>query len=371
MTELGIGVLCLSGLGGSGIVGADVAAGLAGRGHRVHLVSDKAPFRFEELEAPVELHALTLPPTPALPAPPLTMGLANCLAELADRERLDVFHVHYAVPNAVAGMLARAVLGPEAPPMVVTLHGTDVSPLGCAPELGRVTRAALTDASVCTAPSRHLARLAESTFGLEDVRVIPNFVDVERFPEPRFDGRRPTFEVVHVSNFRPVKRAGDALEAFIRLSRTVNARLSMIGDGPQRSAVEARVRQLGLAEKVRFLGVRHDVSRWLARSHAALVPSASESFGLSALEAMAAGLPVVGTRVGGLPEVVEHGRTGFLVEVGDTEAMAAALSELAGDGAKRARMGREGRATAKARFHPEAALDAYEALLRATIEESR
>jgi N-acetyl-alpha-D-glucosaminyl L-malate synthase BshA len=345
-------------------VAADVAAGLASRGHRVHLLSDRAPFRLEDVEVPVKLHTVSVPSAPALACPPLTLALASKLSEVARSARLDVLHVHYAVPNAVAAQLARSILGASAPPMVVTLHGTDVSPLGADPALRPVVRSALLDAAGITAPSRHLARLAGDQLGLaRDVEVIPNFVD-----PARFEGRSPRrgsapFTVVHVSNFRPVKRVGDAVAAFARVVTEVEARLLLVGDGPERPAVEAQVRALGLSDHVRFLGVRHDVARWLRRADAALVPSAAESFGLSALEALAAGLPVVATRVGGLADVVRDGETGLLAEVGDVEGLARQLRRLAENPDLRSRLGAAGRADAQARFHPELALDRYERAL--------
>lgn len=369
MSELGLGLVCLSGLGGSGIVAADVAAGMAARGHRVHLLSDKAPFRLEEIDAPARVHTVDLPMTPALPAPPLTLALGSRLSELVRVEGLELLHVHYAVPNAVAAFLARQVLGEAAPPTVLTFHGTDVVPLGEHPSIQPVLRMAVRDAAVRTAPSTHLARRAERTFGLPpgSVQVIPNFVDGGRFGERETRPDRP-FTVIHVSNFRPVKRAGDALEAFARVAAERPARLLMVGDGPDRGAVERRARALGVWEQVRFLGVRHDVSRWLRQSDVAVVPSASESFGLAALEALAAGLPVVATRVGGLPEVVREGETGLLAEVGDVDRIAAHLRTLADDAALRARMGAAGREDAIRRFTPEGALGAYESAYQVALD---
>lgn len=368
--RLGVAVVCLSGVGGSGIVAADVAAGLAMRGHRVHLVSDRAPFRLEDLDIAVPFHTVELPDSPALRCPPITIALAGKLADVVEQERLDVIHVHYAVPNAVAAQLARAALGPGAPPAVVTLHGTDVVPLGTDPAYRRVVRRALLDASVWTAPSQHLASLAAAELDLPAervVRVVPNFVDPRRFEGRPRRGGGGRFTVIHVSNFRPVKRVPDAVAAFARLSEQVDARLLLVGDGPERDAVEAGVRALGLSGRVRFLGVRHDVARWLAESDVAIVPSASESFGLSALEALAAGLPVVATRVGGLSDVVRDGETGLLAEVGDVEGLAARLLRLARDPDLRARMGASARLDALSRFPPGRALDGYEAALYAAL----
>lgn len=362
MTEprrLRLGVLCLSGLGGSGIVASDIAAGLAARGHEVHLVSDKAPFRLDEVEAPVHLHTVDLPPTPALPERPVAFALAAKLAELCQSVSLDLIHAHYSMPNAVVAQLARSAL--EAPPpTVLTVHGTDVVPLGIHPSLAQITRVAVMDAVHWTAPSAHLARLAERSFALPDrsVEIIPNFVDGDRFGPSRACDKE--FIVIHISNFRPVKRPSDAVLAFAQLPSSMKARLLMVGDGPQRPEVQSLVRDLGLSDRVRFLGARHEVARWLERSHVAIVPSESESFGLSALEAMAAGIPVLASRVGGLPEVVTDGRTGFLVEVGDISGFGARLQELAQSKELRARLGEAGRRDALKRFRPEDALGHYE-----------
>lgn len=366
---LSIAAVCLSGVGGSGVVAAEVAMGLGRRGHRVHLISDRPPFRLEELDVPIRLHTAGLPAAPALGRPPITLALASKIAEVAEREHIDVIHAHYAVPNAVAGQLARGVMGGTAPAMVVTLHGTDVTPVGADPAYLAVTRRALMDAAVLTAPSEHLAALAPKIFSLPtgEVRVIPNFVDAESI-EPAIPCPRRPFTVIHVSNFRPVKRAGDAVAAFSQLPPSLEARLLMVGDGPERPAVEAQVRNLKIGEKVRFLGVRHDVLRWMKQSDVAVVPSGAESFGLSALEALACGVPVVATRVGGLPDVVREGETGLLAEVGDVDALAAHLRRLAHSPDLRTALGRRGRRDALERFRPEAALDAYEAALREAKE---
>lgn len=362
---LSIATVCLSGVGGSGVVAAEVATGLARRGHRVHLVSDRPPFRLEDLDVPVHLHTADLPAAPALARQPVTLALASKLAEVIQREHLDVIHVHYAVPNAVAGQLARMLLAPEAPAMVVTLHGTDVTPVGADPAYYAVTRHALQDAAVLTAPSQHLAALVPETFALPgvEVRVIPNFVDAQTL-EPAVACEQRPFTVVHVSNFRPVKRAADAVGAFARLPASMGARLLMIGDGPERPAVEAQVRRAGLGERVRFMGVRHDVMRWLRQSDVAVVPSGAESFGLSALEALSVGIPVVATRVGGLPDVVRDGESGLLAEVGDIGALGAHLHRLAETPELRRALGANGRRDALARFQPGVALDAYERALR-------
>ncbi len=371
MNELGIAVVCLSGVGGSGIVAAEVAAGLAHRGHRVHLVADRAPFRLEDLDAPVHLHTLRLPDAPALAAPPVAVALAGLLANTIETHRLDVVNVHYALPNAPVAQLARAALGPKAPPSVVTLHGTDVTPLGADPLYQRVLRRALEDAAVCTAPSTWLAGQAAQVFGGLEVRVIPNFVDLRPFDREVHRCPNRPFTVVHVSNFRPVKRVADAVAAFNRLCEQVPARLLLIGDGPDRASVEAGVAALGLSQKVRFLGVRHDVATWLLRADVALVPSGAESFGLSALEALAAGRPVVATRVGGLADVVQHEKTGLLAEAGDIDGLATHLHRLATDPALAARFGAAGREDANLRFRPERALDGYESALRDAMTSAR
>ena len=368
MTEsIGVAVLCLSGVGGSGVVAADVAQGLAERGHRVHLISDKAPFRLQNrLHSPVQIHSTVLPEAPSLGQPPITIALASKLAEVVADQDLDVIHVHYAVPNAVVAQLARVILGPVAPRTVITLHGTDVSPVGIHPSYRTSVRSALLDAAALTAPSAYLAQHAGFTFDLPErlrVRVVPNFVDTTKFEiRAQVQPERP-FTVIHVSNFRPVKRAIDAVVSFAEFSRTHTARLLLVGDGPDKEASLRKAVELGVNDRVEFLGVRYQVADCLAESDVALVPSGSESFGLSALEALAAGLPVVASRVGGLQDVVKNGETGFTAEVGDTNSFAAHLRTLADNDELRLRMGQAGRADAKRRFRPERALDAYEDIL--------
>lgn len=360
--------VCLSGLGGSGIVAAEVAEGLAGLGHRVRLVSDAVPFRVIGRPGPVEVCVASVPGHPVLPGGAPTIALASEFVRQLELRPADVVHVHYAVPNVAAFRLAAASLD-GSPPLVVTFHGSDVVPVGSHPSYREITRRGLRSALV-TAPSKHLAGQVEDVFALERerVEVIPNFVDLEAF-DPTLAPAGPGLRLAHVSNFRPVKRAEDALLAFERLAfERQDVDLYFVGDGPGRPALERRARAGDFSGRVHFLGVRRDVPRLLGDMDVVLVPSERESFGLSALEGMAAGRPVLATRVGGLVEVVEHEETGLFIEVGDVDAMTAALRRLADDRALRARLGRAGRLRAETRFRRGRALEAYASTLRRAAE---
>jgi L-malate glycosyltransferase len=358
-----LGIVAHGGLGGSGTVAADIALGLARRGHEVHMVTPSRPFRLRGDE--VRSHVVEATEHPMWHAPPWTLAMASRIAAIAAEARLELIHAHFAVPYAVATELACQLLGRDAPRWVATLHGTDVAPLGADPGYGPVTRFALRRAAGISVPSAELRAQARTHLGVDGVEVIANFVDGERFaPSAARSAPERELVLIHASNFRPVKRVGDVVEIFARVAARRPARLLLVGDGSERAGALAELAARGLSDRVEAPGARVDVERWLARAHIALVPSERESFGLAALEAQAAGVPVVGSCVGGLPEVVEHGAGGWLAPVGDVAAMAAHVLALAADPAAWQRAAERARTGALARFSPARALDAYEALYR-------
>lgn len=377
MTQsLAIAVVCFPGLGGSGVIASELARGLAERGHRVTVVATAMPerlringVRFEPIEVPC---------APVFDTAPYGLAVANHLIHLARREAIDLVHLHYAIPHAASAQAAAQVLGAAAPAMVVTLHGTDVTRLGPHPSLNPVTAYALAKCDGLTTPSQYLRKAAAACFGLaeERIEVISNFVDVDRFAPPAQRDRRELEALFggvtdgpilfHVSNLRAIKRPHDLVEVVARL-RSVRARMVVVGDGPERAAALAHAKESGVADAMRFLGRRDDFEGLLGHADAFVLPSESESFGVAALEALAAGVPVFGYRVGGLPEVVTPA-TGTLVPVGDVGALASAIVE-----GLRARdeLGKAARERATTHFRSDHVIATYDAYFQRVLAAHR
>jgi N-acetyl-alpha-D-glucosaminyl L-malate synthase BshA len=374
---LRIGIVCFSTFGGSGVVAAEVAGSLARRGHQIHVLSDDVPGRLDPAQQNVAFHRVAPPPYPQLKHSPYTLALTSKIVEVSRRERLDVVHAHYAIPHAVSAHLAREVLAADAggraaaPKLVTTLHGTDITLVGSDPSFLPLTRFSIAASDAVTTPSAWLARATHETLGVPDtvaIEIVPNFVDADRFHPAAETRPRPAAPVVvHVSNFRPVKRVGDVVEVFARLRAARPVRLRLVGDGPDRPAIEAQVAALGLGADVEFLGERIDLPAVLAEADLFLLPSETESFGLAALEAMACGVPVIASAVGGLPEVIPEGDVGFLCPLGDVAAMAAAASRLFDDAALHRRLSLAARRLAETRYRVEPAVDRYVAVYRRVL----
>jgi N-acetyl-alpha-D-glucosaminyl L-malate synthase BshA len=369
-TPLRIGVACFSTFGGSGVIASEIGMSMARRGHQVAFFSDKPPARLDLSCPNISFHAVAALNYPVPAQSSYALALAAEMIQVAQKERLDLLHVHYAVPHALAAYLARQVLGAAAPKVLVTLHGTDVTRIGADPKFSALTRFAVLAGDGITAPSRWLAEEAFRQLGLpheRDIEVIPNFVDPQRFRPARHEIAPKERVLVHVSNFRPLKRVDDVVRVFARVRDEVPARLHLVGDGPERPRVEALVHFLDLASDVTFFGERADVVTILQGSDVFLLPSETESFGLGALEAMACGVPVVASNVGGLPEVVWDGETGFLAPVGNVEEMAKHVRCLLTDADLHARMSRAARGRAEAHFQLEPAVDRYQAAYRRVV----
>jgi N-acetyl-alpha-D-glucosaminyl L-malate synthase BshA len=371
---LRVGIVCYPTAGGSGVVATELAVSLASRGHEVHLVSYAMPLRLRSPEERVHYHEVEVASYPLFRYPPYDLALASRLAELDEAEGLDLVHVHYAIPHAISGLLVRALVRPKRLPLVTTLHGTDITVVGQERAYHRVTRYAILSSDAVTAVSRYLRDETDRVFGAtRAIDVIPNFVDVSRFRPVEDAARRAVFArpsqalLLHVSNFRPVKRAPACVEVLARLVRERDAVLVMVGDGPERAECEARARRLGLRDRVRFVGAHAEVERLLAVADAFLLPSEYESFGLAALEAMACGTPPLTVRAGGLPEVVTDGLDGVLAPPGDDEALAAAAASLLADPARLRAMGEAARATAVERFEVSRVVPLYEGLYERVI----
>ncbi|WP_165943612.1 glycosyltransferase [Roseicella aquatilis] len=363
--------MCHAGMGGSSRAALQLARALQRRRHQVVLISTAAPFgHVADRDPPLLLLRSLHRNPPVLPADWAlrdTAGLAEDLAASLGPCQVDVAHFHYAHPflRSVAGL--RRLLGPDCPRLACTLHGTDILDLPDAAQ--EATANALHGLDGVTAVSQDLAARAATRLGIPRPAVIPNFVDpasaAPRRPQPRQDGPP---RIVHVSNFRPVKRLPLLVEVFSRVAATTDARLWLVGDGPDRAAVQAAIAARGLAGRTTWFGVRHDVPRILAAADLALLTSAYESFSLFALEAMAASLPVLGFDVGGVHEVVGPGGGGLLLPFGDTAALAAATAELVREADRRDRMGRQACAAA-AHFADAVVVPRYEALYRRLLQE--
>jgi len=343
---LTVAIICHPTLGGSGVVATDLGMALAERGHTIHIVSHRRPVRVSAPHPRVRFHEVPVTRYPLFTYPPYTLALATKLAALCREEPIDVLHAHYAIPHAVSAYLCRQMLGRHAPKIVTTLHGTDITLVGLDDSFYEITRFSLLESDGVTAVSNYLARQVKDRFNLEgEVTTIHNFIDLERFSPSHRDGSaRSRFAcgdealVGHLSNFRWVKRVPDVIRAFHRMVQHVPACLLMIGDGPDLPAVKLVADELGLLDRIEFLGSEQNAAELLPELDLFLLPSEQESFGLAALEAMACGVPVIATNVGGLPELVTEGEAGHLFPVGDVAAMGEKAAEILADGEQHARL---------------------------------
>ncbi len=381
---MNIGIVCYASIGGSGVVATELGRALARRGHDVHLISHEPPFRWREGEPRFAFEPVTVPPYPLFQEPQYLLALASTIVRVARTRRLDIVHAHYAVPHATAAYLADQMLtaaaGDSIPRTITTLHGTDITLVGSDPSYSSVVAFSIEQSHGVTAVSQSLAGDTMRTLGLtRDIRVIPNFLDVARYRRRADPGLRsgicgPQTDaaiLLHTSNFRPVKRLDAVIDVFRRVRERLPAKLILVGDGPERARIEHLVNVLGLAGDVQFAGEQPDALRWLSIADLFLLPSAQESFGLSALEAMACEVPVIAARVGGLPEVVTEGATGHLREPEDTEGMASAALALLRDPVRRAVMGRAAAADARDRFQQDTVVPQYEEFYAEVIAAGR
>ena len=375
-----IGITCYPTYGGSGVVATELGLELAERGHEVHFITYAPPIRLTHQDPNIHFHEVDVSLYPLFEYPPYDLALATRMAEVADIYELDLLHVHYAIPHAVSAMLAKQMLGaarvPRKLPYVTTLHGTDITLVGADRSYLPITRFSIEQSDGVTAISQYLHDRTVQEFGVRnEIRVIHNFVNCDTYLRDAGAGaRRAEYArdderiLVHLSNFRPVKRLQDVVEVFDRVRKQIPARLLLMGDGPERSTAEWMVRHKGIQDKVEFLGKQDQVAEKLAVADLMLLPSQLESFGLAVLEAMACEVPSVATRVGGIPEVIDHGETGMLADVGDVETMARYALELLGDEDKLRAMGRRARASAKKRFCASGIIPQYENYYRWVLE---
>ncbi|MCG8468688.1 MAG: N-acetyl-alpha-D-glucosaminyl L-malate synthase BshA [Gemmatimonadetes bacterium] len=371
-----IGISCYPTYGGSGAVATELGLELARRGHEVHFISYALPFRLTQFIDGVYFHEVKVNQYPLFEYPPYSLALAVTMHEVARREELDLLHVHYAIPHATAGWIARDMLraGGGDVKLVTTLHGTDITLVGQDPSYWSITRFSIEKSDALTAVSNWLRDQTHRDFECSKcaIEVIPNFIDPETYDRDRYaglhrfgcDGEKV---LMHISNFRSVKRIPDLIRIFARVQEVVPSKLVLVGDGPQRQKAEDLAEQLGIADRVVMLGKLESVAELLASADLFLLPSEQESFGLVALEAQASGVPVIGSEHTGLAEVVEHGVTGSLHPVGDTEAMARAAIGLLSDASRWEAVSTAARARAVDRFAAARVVDRYEELYRSVL----
>ncbi|MDX1502070.1 MAG: N-acetyl-alpha-D-glucosaminyl L-malate synthase BshA [Thermoanaerobaculia bacterium] len=369
-----LGIACYPTFGGSGVVATELAMALAEAGDHVHVFSYALPSRLDLTVPQVHFHEVVVPHYPLFEHPPYSLALATKMVEVARHQRLDLVHVHYAVPNAVSAVLARQILSPQPLKVVTTLHGTDITLVGNDPNYLETTRFGIEQSDAVTAVSHALAEATVEQFGVgKPIQVVPNFIEPARYEEARrHPGARGWAKpgekiLIHISNFREVKRVLDVVEVYERVRRRFPTRLLLVGDGPDRAKVEQRCRECDNCGGITFIGNLPAVEPVLVGADLFLLPSETESFGLAALEALSCEVPVIATRVGGLPEGVTHGENGDLFEVGDVEAMAAAAVELLGDDDRRREFGAAGRRRALDEFSEEKVLEQYRAIYRQVL----
>ncbi|TAE27293.1 MAG: N-acetyl-alpha-D-glucosaminyl L-malate synthase BshA [Candidatus Kapaibacterium sp.] len=366
-----IGIVCYPTYGGSGVVATELGKSLAERGHQVHFITYAMPFRLDGYHNNVFYHEVEMPNYPLFEFQLYTLALASKMVDVIRYENLDILHVHYAIPHATSAYLAKQIIRKERDIKVVTtLHGTDITLIGLEPSFLPLVKFAIEESDAVTSVSRFLREKTLSNFNIKnkEIDVIPNFIDTNFYKRcVDCDVRKqyaPNGEkiLMHVSNFRPVKRVTDTVRVLHEVLKSVPAKLILVGDGPERSDAERLSRELGIAEHVRFLGKQTGLPQILSAADVFLLPSQSESFGLAALEAMSCHVPVVATSAGGIPEVVAHGETGYVAEVGDTERMAKYIVELLTNEKKHARFANASRKRAVEEFETKLLLPDYEKL---------
>ncbi|MBK8230519.1 MAG: N-acetyl-alpha-D-glucosaminyl L-malate synthase BshA [Candidatus Eisenbacteria bacterium] len=370
MAKRKLGIVCYPSSGGSGIVATELGLALARRDWEVHFITYALPVRLKGYEENVFFHEVQTDNYPVFHHPPYTLSLAVKITEVAETHGLDLLHVHYAIPHATCAYLAREMLKPKRLPVVTTLHGTDITLVGMQPSFHKVVRFSIDESDRVTAVSDFLRRRTIESFQTQrPIQVIPNFVDVDRFrpgaaSHCRF--RRAGEKVVlHASNFRAVKNVPAVIRAFAEAKDAAASRLVMVGDGPERWPAQTLARDLGVEDRVQFLGLQDGMEEILSQADIFLLPSEHESFGLAALEAMASGVAVIATTQGGTSEVIEDGVSGYLRDPHDIHGMAESLRELLRNDDLRASVG----AAARRRAVEEYSLDRVVAVYQAMYDE--
>ena len=373
---MNIGITCYPTYGGSGIVATELGLELATRGHEVHFITYSNPIRLDPETPRIHYHEVEVSTYPLFQYPPYCLALASRMAEVAEAYRLDVLHVHYAIPHSIAALLAQQMLAPQRRlPFITTLHGTDITLVGTDRSFFPITKFSIEKSDGITCVSDYLRGQTADVFAVpNEIRVIKNFVNCEMYhPDNEKTGAAqyaPAGEklLIHLSNFRPVKRVLDCVRILAEVRRSVPAHLLMVGDGPERGPAEHLARALKVDRHVSFLGKQNHVERIIPLAHVLLMPSDLEAFGLVALEAMACGVVPVATRVGGVPELITDGEDGYLEKVGDIEGQAARVVALLTDDDLQYRMAKTGRWNAAEKFCPDKIIPKYEQYYREVLQ---
>ncbi len=364
---MNIGITVYPTYGGSGIVGSELGRELAARGHNVHFISSSLPTRLIELNERVHFHQVEMMTYPLFEHQPYDLALATKMGTVARSEKLDLLHVHYAIPHSISAILAReSIKEKRYVPVITTLHGTDITLVGADRSYLPITKYGLQQSDGVTAVSRFLKQATIETFDFDEIEVIPNFICPTQYFRQENSPLREEFApngeklLAHVSNFRPVKRPLDCIEILAKVrEKSVDAKLLMVGDGPERAACIYRAKQLGISEFVNFVGKRENIADYLGIADIFLLPSELESFGLAALEAQACEVPVVASRIGGIPEVVTDNETGFMSEIGNIEKMSEDVLKLLSDEEMRREFGKNARESAISRYSTEKIIPQY------------
>ncbi|MEY3688320.1 MAG: N-acetyl-alpha-D-glucosaminyl L-malate synthase BshA [Bacteroidota bacterium] len=327
---MNIGIVCYPTFGGSGVLATELGKALADKGHGIHFITYQQPVRLTGFSANIFYHEVRVPSYPLFDFPPYETALASTMVDVVKNNNVDLLHVHYAIPHASAAFMAKQILAEEKikVPFITTLHGTDITLVGRDKTYTPVVTFSINQSDAITAVSDNLRKETLENFEIKkEISVIHNFVDINRFSVKPMDAFKkaiaPNGEkiILHASNFRKVKRIADVIYTFNKIKKSIPSKLLLVGDGPERHMAEELCRELGIFEETRFLGKQQDMEDIYAIADLFLLPSEYESFGLAALEAMAAGTPVVATNAGGIPEIITHGKNGYLSEVGDVEQM--------------------------------------------------
>ncbi len=362
-----IGITCYPTYGGSGVVATELGKALSRRGHQIHFISYAMPMRLNGFVSNIFYHEVEMSTYPLFEFPLYTPALASKMVEVAKFEKLDLIHAHYAIPHATSAYIAKQVLNDEKLRIITTLHGTDITLVGLEPSFLPVMKFSIEKSDGVTAVSRFLKEKTLTNYNInKEIEVIPNFVDTQLFARAPNSNIRQNIAphgekiLIHISNFRAVKRVADVIRIFDIVSKKIPSKLVLVGDGPDRSNCENLCRELQLGDSVMFLGKQAELVELLSAADLFLMPSQSESFGLSALEAMACEVPVISSSVGGLPELVVHDETGYIAEIGDVVRMAKYALELLTNDARHRRFAIAGRKRAVEHFDIEPIVSLYE-----------
>ena len=365
-----IGITCYPTYGGSGIVATELGLELASRGHEVHFISYANPIRLDPDTPGIFYHEVEVSTYPLFQYPPYCLALASRMTEVAERYQLDLLHVHYAIPHSISALLAKQMTTARRLPFVTTLHGTDITLVGAEPSYFPITKFSIEQSDGVTTISEYMRRRTAEFFGIQNpIEVIHNFVNCSLYkpdPDAQSHGCK---RILHISNFRPVKRVLDCIQVFAKVRKEVDAELYMAGDGPDRGPAERLAFELGVLKQVHFLGKQDHIYRLIPRMHVLHLPSEMEAFGLAALEAMACGVPPVATLTGGVPDLIQNGTDGYMEPVGDIDAQASRIVTLLTNDALHDSMSKAARQTALTRFCTDLIIPRYEAHYRQVLSD--